>query len=682
MMSPEQARKRIQELSDEIRHHDQLYYDQAMPVISDYDYDMLMEELKQLEKSFPEFASADSPTQRVGGSITKEFKQVTHRYPMLSLGNTYSQEELNEFDQRVRKLLQHEDFEYVCELKYDGVAIGLTYINGSLVQAVTRGDGEKGDDVTNNIRTIRKIPLRLKGTGYPAEFDIRGEIVIPRAGFEKLNADREEAGEAPFANPRNAAAGSIKMQDSAEVARRPLDCLLYHISGENLPYEKHYEAMSAARTWGFNVPHYTARCKNMEEVFHFIETWDTGRDELPFEIDGVVIKVDSFRHQQQLGFTAKSPRWAIAYKFKARQAKSKLLSIDYQVGRTGAVTPVANLTPVPLAGTVVKRATLHNADVIAKLDVRIGDTVLVEKGGEIIPKIVSVVNELRPADARQVEYITHCPECNALLVRAEGEAAWYCPNEDECPPQIKGKIEHFIGRRAMNIDSLGEGKVELLFDKAIVKNVADLYDIKAEQILGLQKDFTLDDGRQRVVRFREKTVENILKGIEDSKKIPFDRLLFALGIRYVGETVARKLARHFRDMNVLIAASEAELLEVGEIGERIAQSLNHWFDKPAHLELIRRLTERGLQMTLTEEHSTKISDKLSGKSFVVSGVFTVSRDEIKKMIDDHGGKNVGSISAKTDYVLAGDKMGPEKLKKAEKLGIAIITEDEFRALIA
>jgi DNA ligase (NAD+) len=471
------------------------------------------------------------------------------------------------------------------------------------------------------------------------------------------------------------------MQDSAEVARRPLDCLLYFLYGENLPFEKHYEAMVAARTWGFNIPHYTARCKNLDEVFHFIETWDSGRDELPFDIDGVVIKVDSFRQQQMLGFTAKSPRWAIAYKFKARQASSKLLSIDYQVGRTGAVTPVANLTPVPLAGTIVKRASLHNADIIAKLDVRIGDTVLVEKGGEIIPKIVEVVQNLRPADAMPVEYISNCPECNTPLVRAEGEAAWYCPNEDECPPQIRGKIEHFISRRAMNIDSLGEGKVELLYDKGIIKNVADLYDIKAEQILGLEKEYVLEDGKVRVVRFREKTVENILKGIEESKKVPFDRLLFALGIRYVGETVARKLARHFRDIHLLLAATEAELLEVEEIGERIAESLMAWFDKPAHLNLIKRIGDHGLQMVLTDEHSAKISDKLAGKSFVVSGVFTVSRDEIKKMIEDHGGRNVGSISSKTDYVLAGDKMGPEKLKKAEKLGVPIISEDEFRALI-
>lgn len=681
-MSPDQAKHRIQQLTEEIRHHDHLYYDQATPVISDYDYDMLMQELIRLEKEFPEFAFADSPTQRVGGGITRNFRQVVHRYPMLSLGNTYSEEELLDFDQRVRKLLNGEDFEYVCELKYDGVAIGLTYENGLLVQAVTRGDGEKGDDVTTNIRTIRKIPLRLKGTGFPGHFEIRGEIVMPRAGFEKLNADREEAGEATFANPRNAAAGSIKMQDSSEVARRPLDCLLYFLYGEELPFEKHYDAMTAARSWGFNIPHYTARCKDMKEVFQFIETWDQGRDELPFDIDGVVIKVDSFRQQQQLGFTAKSPRWAIAYKFKARQAASTLLSIDYQVGRTGAVTPVANLTPVPLAGTIVKRASLHNADIIAKLDVRIGDTVLVEKGGEIIPKIVGVDLNKRPAEARPVAYITHCPECSAPLVRAEGEAAWYCPNEDDCPPQIKGKIEHFISRRAMNIDSLGEGKVELLFDKGLIKNVADLYDLKEEQILNLEKEYLLEDGKVRVVRFRDKTVENILKGILDSKNVPFDRLLFALGIRYVGETVARKLARHFRDIDLLISAGEAELLEVEEIGERIAQSLISWFDKPAHLDLIRRLKDHGLQMMLADEHIARLSDKLTGKSFVVSGVFTVSRDEIKKMIEDHGGKNVGSISSKTDYVLAGDKMGPEKLRKAQKLGIPVISEEEFRGLIS
>ncbi len=682
MMTPEQARQRIQQLSEEIRRHDQLYYDQATPEISDYDYDMLMEELKKLEFENPELAEPDSPTQRVGGSITKTFQQVVHRYPMLSLGNTYSREELEDFDQRVRKQLAGEDFDYVCELKYDGVAIGLTYEKGRLVRAVTRGDGEKGDDVTANIRTIRSIPLKLQGSAYPEKFEIRGEIIMPRAGFEKLNSDREEAGEAPFANPRNAAAGSIKMQDSAEVARRPLSCLLYFLLGEDLPFQQHYEAMSTARSWGFNVPHYTARCQTLDEVFNFIDTWDSGRDELPFDIDGVVIKVDNFRQQQKLGMTAKSPRWAIAYKFKARQVQSTLLSIDYQVGRTGAVTPVANLSPVPLAGTIVKRASLHNADIIAKLDVRIGDTVLVEKGGEIIPKIVAVLPERRPAGALAVEYITRCPECDTPLVRAEGEAAHYCPNEDHCPPQIKGKIEHFISRRAMNIDSLGEGKVEILFDNALVRNVADLYDIRYEQILGLEKDYLLEDGRTRTVRFREKTAENILNGIGNSKMIPFDRVLFALGIRYVGETVARKLARHFGDISRLASAPEAELLEVEEIGERIAQSLMAWFDKPEHLELIRRLRAHGLQLANTAENSTQISDKLKGKSIVVSGSFSISREELKKLIEDHGGKNVGSISAKTDFVVAGEKMGPEKRKKAEKLNIPLLSEDELMALIA
>jgi DNA ligase (NAD+) len=680
MTAAQQARQRIEQLKEDIRKNDKLYYDDAAPVISDYEYDMMMQELIRLELEYPEFAEVDSPTRRVGGSITRNFTQVTHRYPMLSLGNTYSQEEINDFDQRVRKLLPDENIEYVCELKYDGVAIGLTYKKGILVQAVTRGDGEKGDDVTANIRTIRSIPLKLQGD-FPEEFEIRGEIIMPRAGFEKLNKDREEQGESGFANPRNAAAGSIKMQDSSEVARRPLDCLLYFLLGENIKRDNHYDALTMARGWGFNIPRYMAKCKNTADIFSFIELWDSGRDELPFDIDGVVIKVNSFRHQQQLGFTAKSPRWAIAYKFKARQARSVLRSISYQVGRTGAVTPVANLDPVPLAGTIVKRASLHNADIIAKLDVREGDTVLVEKGGEIIPKIVGVVTELRPADTPPTRYIVNCPECGTPLVRSEGEAAYYCPNEDECPPQIKGKIEHFISRRAMNIDSLGEGKIEILFDNKLIHNIADLYDLREDQLLGLEKEYSSDDGKTRVMRFREKSTANIISGIEESKKVPFERLLFALGIRYVGETVARKLARHFKNLNILMAASREELLEVEEIGDRIADSLLLWFDKPEHLEIIRRLRQHGLQLSISDKQAERISDVLLGKSFVVSGVFPIPRDEVKKMIEDHGGKNVGSISAKTSFVLAGDKMGPEKHKKAEKLGIPILSFEDFNKMI-
>jgi DNA ligase (NAD+) len=673
---------RIQQLTAEIRHHDILYYDKAAPVISDYDYDMLMEELKRLEKEYPLYADADSPTQRVGGSITKEFRQVKHKYPMLSLGNTYSQEELTDFDARVRKTLTDEQVEYVCELKYDGVAIGLTYKKGILVQAVTRGDGDQGDDVTANIKTIRSIPIRLKGSGFPQEFEIRGEVLLPRSGFEKLNAEREETGEVAFANPRNAAAGSIKMQDSSEVARRPLDCLLYFLLSDTPPCDNHYDTLSKAREWGFKIPHYTARCKSLTEVFDFISEWDAGRDELPFDIDGVVVKVNSFNQQMRLGFTAKSPRWAIAYKFKARQVTTKLVSIDYQVGRTGAVTPVANLEPVLLAGTIVKRATLHNADNIAKLDLRIGDTVLIEKGGEIIPKIIGVVIEERRAGAESVGYISKCPECGTPLVRTEGEAAYYCTNEDGCPPQIKGKIEHFISRRAMNIDSLGEGKIELLFDKGIVKNIADLYDIAEGRILGLEKEYQLEEGKIRVVRFREKTVENILKGIEESKKVPFERVLFALGIRFVGETVARKLARHYRDIGPMLAATVEELKEVEEIGEKIAQSLMAHFDKPSNLDIVRRLTEKGIQFKIDETKTVRLSAKLEGKTFVVSGVFSVSRDEIKKMIEDHSGRNSGSISAKTTYLLAGEKMGPEKRKKAEKLGVPVISEEEFRVMIS
>ncbi len=677
----EEIQKRILSLKEQILHHDHLYYDKAEPEISDFEYDALMRELQTLERDHPQYATADSPTQRVGGSITKSFQQVKHRYPMLSLGNTYSEGELLDFDQRVRKGLTGDKAEYVCELKYDGVAIALTYRDGLLVQALTRGDGEQGDEVTANIRTIRSVPLRLKGSGYPQEFEIRGEIVMPRQGFEQLNREREECGEAPFANPRNAAAGSIKMQDSAEVAQRPLECLLYYIPGEHQQFLTHYEALEAAREWGFNVPPYLARCISMDEVFAFIRSWDEGRDTLPYDIDGVVIKLNGLSLQKQLGFTAKSPRWAIAYKFPARQARTRLLGVDFQVGRTGAVTPVANLHPVQLAGTTVKRASLHNADIIEKLGLHTGDMVLVEKGGEIIPKIVGVVEEERDPAAIPVHYITHCPECGTALIRREGEAAHYCPDEDGCPPQIRGRIEHFISRKAMNIDSLGEGKTELLYERGIVRSVADLYELEAQHLLGLEKEYLTDDGKSRVVRFREKTVDNILQGIEKSLAVPFDRVLFALGIRYVGETVAKKLARHFGDIDRLMAATLPEFTEVEEIGERIAQSVQEYFRRPANLEIIRRLRAKGLQFAMKEETQDKLSSVLEGLSFVVSGVFTVSREAIRQMIESHGGKNSGSVSSKTDYLLAGDKMGPEKLKKAEKLGVRIISEEEFRQMI-
>ena len=680
-MDQASAQARIKQLTDQIDQHNHNYYNLSAPTISDYDFDILLEELIRLEKEFPALALPDSPTKRVGGEITKNFTQVVHKNPMLSLGNTYSLTELEEFDQRVRKLLPNEDFIYVCELKYDGLAIGLTYHNGSLFRAVTRGDGVQGDDVTTNVKTIRSIPLRLLGNDYPADFEIRGEIIMPRSEFNRLNEERADIGDVPFANPRNAASGSIKMQASAEVSRRALDCYLYHLMGD-VPYGSHYENLMKAREWGFKIPMYMAKCKNLEEIFGFINEWDTGREELPFDIDGIVVKVNSFEQQKRLGFTAKSPRWAIAYKFKAKEALTLLLSVDFQVGRTGAVTPVANLQPVTLAGTVVKRASLHNADFIQKLDIRINDMVFVEKGGEIIPKITNVDLSQRQPDAREFTFATHCPECGTPLQRKEGEAAWYCPNDNGCPPQIKGKIEHFISRKAMNIDSLGEGKVEILFDNNMLKNVADIYDLKYETLLGLEKEYTSEDSdKTRVVKFREKTVENILKAIEDSKKVPFERVLFALGIRYVGETIAKKLVLHFSNIDELQKAGFDELKEAEEIGGTIAVSILQYFSNPENLAIINRLKEKGLQFQVVASGADRLSDKLQGLTFVVSGVFSRSRDEIKQLIEKHGGKNTGSVSAKTSYVLAGDNMGPEKRKKAQQLNIPILTEEEFFNLI-
>ena len=549
-MTASEAQQRIKELTDQINEHNYRYYVLAQPLITDYEFDRLMEELIRLEAEFPAFARADSPTRRVGGEITKEFRQVAHTYPMLSLGNTYSEEEVIEFDRRSQKLTGR-DLVYVCELKFDGVAIGLRYDQGHLSLAVTRGDGMQGDDVTTNIKTIRSIPLQLRGD-FPAAFEIRGEVFLPRDGFDKLNQEREEIGDPPFANPRNAAAGSLKMQDSALVARRPLDCFLYHVLGDQLPFDNHYDNLMKAREWGLKVSPYIAKCHNVEEIFDFINYWNKARYELPFDIDGVVIKVNSYAWQQEMGFTAKSPRWAIAYKFKAEKAATRLLSIDFQVGRTGAITPVANLSPVFLAGTTVKRASLHNADIIRKLDVRIGDTVFVEKGGEIIPKIVGVDLTLRHSDAVPSEFIQVCPECRTPLIRREGEAIHYCPNEEGCPPQIKGKLEHFISRRAMNIESLGEGKIEMLYDSGLVKDVADLYSLTYQVLYGLEKTYMSEgEKKEKKISFREKTVKNILDGIEVSKEVPFSRVLYALGIRYVGETVAKKLARHYRSIDRL-----------------------------------------------------------------------------------------------------------------------------------
>ncbi|MCE1201345.1 MAG: NAD-dependent DNA ligase LigA [Bacteroidia bacterium] len=678
-MNPQEAKARIEELSRLINHHNHLYYVLDRPEISDFEFDMLLEELIGLEKQFPHYVLPDSPTQRVGGAVTKSFASVKHRYPMLSLSNSYSEGEIMEFHQRVSKLLD-EPAEYVCELKYDGVAISLRYEDGLLVQAVTRGDGTQGDDVTTNVKTIRSIPLKLTGD-YPASFEIRGEIYLSRESFNRINEDREAEGLPLLANPRNAASGTLKMQDSAEVARRRLDCWLYYLMGENLPFETHYQSLQAAKSWGFRIASNMALCRTTDEILEFINDWKTGRYQLPFDIDGIVIKVNNFRQQQILGFTAKSPRWAIAYKYKAEEVATRLQSVSYQVGRTGTVTPVANLEPVLLAGTTVKRASLHNADIIAQLGLHENDMVVVEKGGEIIPKITSVKTEYRLQGAKAVSFIANCPECGSQLERNAGEAAWFCPNSDHCPPQIKGKLEHFIHRKAMNIESLGQGRIELLYDKGLVTTPADLYDLKAEQLLGLEKTYTGDDGKTRTVSFREKTVENILSAIEKSKEVPFGRVLFALGIRFVGETVASKLASAFGDIDRLAAAGFEQLTAVDEIGEKIAESVIEWFSRPEHRELVERLRAHGLKME-NDQEPEHASNTLAGKTIVVSGVFSrFSRDEAHRLIEMHGGKNASSISAKTSFVLAGENMGPAKLEKARQLGIPILGEQEFLALI-
>jgi DNA ligase (NAD+) len=666
----DRAKQRIAALSKEIEEHNYRYYQSAEPIISDFEFDQLLEDLIRLEKQFPEFLDANSPSQRVGGGITKEFETVKHRFPMLSLGNTYSKDELEEFDQRVRKGLGVDTVDYVCELKYDGVAIGIRYKNGELMQAVTRGDGVQGDDVTTNIRTIRSIPLRLNANNVPDDFEIRGEVLMSRTAFKKINADKEKAGEALLANPRNSAAGTLKMQDSKVVASRKLDCYLYGVLGDSLPFPTHMDSLEAARNWGFRVPELTRLSHGLQEVLDFIEHWQHARKSLDFDIDGVVIKVNSYEQQKALGFTAKAPRWAIAYKYKAEQVVTKLLSITYQVGRTGAITPVANLEPVQLAGTTVKRASLHNADIIAKLDVREGDFVFVEKGGEIIPKIVGVDVSQRNPDTSPHRYIDNCPECGTSLVRGEGEALHYCPNEDGCPPQIKGKLEHFVSRRAMNIDSLGEETIGLLFDTGLVRQIRDLYELHKHR-----------DKLLMIDRMAEKSVNNLLEGIELSKQVPFERVVFALGIRHVGETTAKKLAQYFQSMDNLLKAGEAELADVPEVGAVIARSVAEWISNTQHQELIQYLTDCGLQMQLSEEALSLRSDALAGKTFVVSGVFSRSRDEIKNMIEQNGGKNVGSISGKTSYLVAGDNMGPEKRTKAEKLGIPIITENVLLNMI-
>ncbi|HEV7230960.1 MAG TPA: NAD-dependent DNA ligase LigA [Bacteroidia bacterium] len=667
-MNISEAKERIAQLSKEIDEHNYNYYVVAAPSISDYEFDKLLEELQHLEAEFPQLLSPESPSQRVGGAITKEFKTVKHKYAMLSLGNTYNEEELKEFHERVSKTLSS-PCEYVCELKYDGVAIGITYKNGLLYQAVTRGDGEKGDDVTANVRTIRSIPLKIRGNDYPPEFEVRGEIVMPRSVFDEINKEREEAGETALANPRNSAAGTLKMQDSAIVARRNLDCYLYFMLGENLPFQSHYENLQAAKSWGFKVSAFNKLAKNIDEVLTFIHHWDKERHRLPFDIDGVVIKVNSYDQQKALGFTAKSPRWAIAYKFKAERVSTLLESISYQVGRTGAVTPVANLKPVLLAGTTVKRASLHNADIIEKLGVRLGDTVYVEKGGEIIPKIVGVDLSKRPDHSKAVEFIRHCPECDAVLVLKEDEAKHFCPNENGCPPQIKGKMEHFTSRRAMNIESLGSETIELLYNTGLLKNIADIYDLKKDDILPLE-------------RMAEKSASNLIAGIEASKEVPFERVLFAIGIRHVGETTAKKLAYYFKDIERLKLASVEQLLEVGDIGAKIAQGIRAFFDDAKNEAVIGRLQQKGLNFTMSEEALANSSEKLKGLTFVISGKFNmISRDDLKKLIEQNGGKSAGSVSGKTSFLIAGEEMGPEKLKKAEKLGVKIIGETEFLKML-
>lgn len=674
------AKTRIIELTEELNRHNYNYYVLDNPEISDYQFDRMLEELDQLEKEFPQFIMPASPTQRVGGQVTKNFTSAAHKYPMLSLSNSYSSEEIIEFCNRVVKQVGYEP-EYVCELKYDGLSISLSYSDGLLVRALTRGDGVEGDDVTTNIKTIRSIPLKLYGD-YPSAFEIRGEVFMPHSAFERLNQEREENGDAAFANPRNAASGSLKMQDSAEVAKRGLDCYLYNLAGTNLPFTNHYENLLAARNWGFNVPNYIARCSSFTEIIDFIAFWDTARFELPFAIDGIVIKVNSLELQEELGYTAKSPRWAIAYKFKAEQVSTRLNDIVYQVGRTGAVTPVAELEPVLLAGSTVKRASLHNAGIIAQLDVRLGDRVFVEKGGEIIPKIVGVDYDFRQQDFLPTVFIETCPECGTKLIRTEGEAAYYCPNEDACAPQIKGKLEHFISRKAMNIDSLGEGKVEVLYDNGLVKNIADFYSLSKTQLIGLEKVYNSTEGKERKLSFREKTVDNILNGIENSKSVPFPRVLYALGIRYVGETVAKKLALHYKSIHSLSEASFEQLILVDEIGEKIASSILKYFENKQHRALISKLEMAGLQLTMANHSDILTSKRLVGKSFVVSGVFThYERDELKELIESHGGKVQSSVSSKTDYLVAGENMGPSKLEKAQALGTKIINEDEFTRMI-
>ena len=659
------VRRRIEELRRQLEFHNHKYYVENAPEISDFDFDRMMRELQELEAAHPEFADPDSPTARVGSDISAEFATVRHRYPMLSLSNTYSLDELHEFLERIER--ECGPAEYVCELKFDGTAISLTYENGRLLRAVTRGDGVQGDDVTANIRTVRSVPLRLRGSDWPAFFEIRGEVLMPYASFDKINAEREAAGEPLFANPRNAAAGTLKQQQSAVVTRRGLDCTLYQLSGDGLPFETHWQSLQKAREWGFKVSDYGRICRSAAEVDAFIAHWDEARRKLPFPTDGVVIKVNSFAERRKIGFTAKAPKWAVAYKFKAEQALTRLVSVDFQVGRTGAVTPVANLEPVQLAGTTVRRATLHNAEQMALLDIRPGDMVYVEKGGEIIPKITGVELAGRSADSRPFKYIDTCPECGTPLVRYEGEAKHYCPNQSGCRPQIIGRIIHFIRRKALDIDGLGEETVELLYENGLVHDISDLYDLRAEQLAPLP-------------RLGEKSAENIVRSVRASLGVPFQRVLFGLGIRFVGETTAKYLADHFRSLDAVMHASREELVEADEVGGKIADAILDYFADSENLRIIGRLRDAGLQFEAEER--ALASEALAGKSFVISGKFADhSRDELKELIELHGGRNLAAVSASVDFIVAGENMGPAKLKKAEKLGVRIISEQEFIAML-
>lgn len=660
--------EKLNALRDELREHNHNYYVLDNATISDYEFDMKLKELQALEAKHPEFHDPNSPTLRVGGQITKNFNTIAHEYRMYSLDNSYSKEDLLDWEKRIEKILGVENVEYTCELKYDGASMNLTYENGKLIKAVTRGDGFQGDEVTNNIKTIKTVPLRLKGE-FPPKFDIRGEIILPLDGFKKMNEERVANGEDPYMNPRNTASGSLKLQDSSEVAKRPLECLLYNIKGERLPISTQFESLEKAREWGFKVPTVAKIAKNVDEILDFVNYWEANRHELRYEIDGVVIKVNNLQYQDELGYTSKAPRWAMAYKFKAEQVATVLNEITYQVGRTGAITPVANLDPILLAGTTVKRASLHNADQIAKLDIRERDTVFVEKGGEIIPKIVGVNFEARPNDSTETVYASECPECHTPLERKEGEAQHYCPNVAGCTPQIVGRIQHYISRKAMDIDGLGGETVALLVKENLITNYADLYDLTKEQVIPLE-------------RMAEKSAENLVNGIEASKKIPFERVLYALGIRYVGETVAKKLAKHYKSIDALIDASSDDLVNVDEIGVKIAESVAHFFKEEVNLHTVTRLKEYGVKLEFSAEQLEGLTETLLGKSFVVSGVFEkVSRNELKKLIENNGGKVSSSISSKTSYVVAGDKMGPSKREKAEKLNITILTEEEFLNMI-